>query len=136
MTSSARAAGSLAPLSLAAALVACSPDTLVWGVDRAQVIDRTRELITAAASGDEDAFACADGTADFGVPEDWHGMSPGAPARMAAPSPDGDDAAWRIDLDLDAHARSGRLFPAAVLYRETLNGLCVADIAWSTADER
>jgi hypothetical protein len=121
---------------LTAALAACSVDVVIWGPEGARVIETTEQLIDAAASGEHDALACAGGAADFGEPGDWDRLSAGEPEPFR-----GDyweeqiplDPAWSINLELGAEgAETGRVFPGDVFYRETADGLCVVDIAWST----
>ncbi len=132
MTTSTRGAAAVAALTLAAALTGCSANALIWGVDGAQVIGRADEVIEAAASGRDEALACAGSSADFGVQEDWDGVSAGTPRRLGDSEA---DAAWIVGLELTRDARAGRVFPAEIRLLETGQGLCVADIAWSAVDE-
>lgn len=116
----------------------CSLDTVIWGPDGAHVIETTEQLIHAAASGEADALGCADSTADFGEPEDWESLSAGEPERFNSeywPDQALLDPSWSINLELGAEGGvSGQVLPGDVFYRETDDGLCIADIAWSTIE--
>ncbi|MBH0053005.1 hypothetical protein I6E74_02330 [Salinibacterium sp. SWN139] len=106
-------------------------DTAIWGADGARVIDTTKQLIRAAASGDQDALACEDFAGDFGDPKAWNGLSAGEPEKFdAATSLDRPslDASWSINLE--GSSETSDVSPSFVFYREVEDGLCVADVRW------
>jgi hypothetical protein len=123
---------------LVAVLTGCSLDTVIWGTAGARVIETTDELIHAAASREQSALACVDTAADFGDPQDWEGLSAGEPEQFHAAywkEQASLDPAWNINLELGVEVgASGHVFPNDVFYRETDEGLCVIDIAWSTVE--
>lgn len=106
-------------------------DTAIWGADGARVIDTTRQLIRAASSGDQDALACEDFSADFGDAQAWNGLRAGEPEQFDAdtsfdrPSL---DASWSINLE--RWSETSDVSPIFVFYRERADGLCVADVRW------
>lgn len=120
----------------AAALSGCSVDTLIWGNDGAQVIQTTENLITDLASGEASDLVCDDAEADLGTARDWEGRSAGEPERFVAGYWDEQvplDPQWSINLEgVSAGATPGDEYPGNVFYRETDDGLCVIDVAWST----
>ena len=120
----------------AASLTGCSIDTLIWGNDGAQVIQTTENLIKDLASGGTSDLVCEDAEADLGTAKDWEGRSAGEPERFVAGYWDEQvslDPQWNINLEgLPDGATSGDKFPGDVFYRETDDGLCVIDVAWST----
>lgn len=113
-------------------------DSVIWGPDGARVIETTEQLIHTAASGEADALPCDDAKADFGEPQDWENLAAGEPERFNSefwPEQALLDPSWSINLELGAEGVvSGHVFPGDVFYRETDDGLCVADIAWSTLE--
>jgi len=120
----------------AVVLSGCSVDTLIWGNDGAQVIQTTENLIKDLASGKTSDLICKDARADLGTQKDWEGRSAGEPERFVADYWDEQiplDPQWSINLEgLPDGATPGDTFPGDVFFRETDNGLCVIDIAWST----
>ena len=106
-------------------------DTAIWGADGARVIDTTRQLIRAASSGDQDALACEDFAAAFGDAQAWNGLRAGEPEKFDAdttfdrPSL---DAVWSINLE--GWSKTSDVSPIFVFYRESVDGLCVADVRW------
>lgn len=109
-------------------------DLVLWGPDGAGVIAATEELIDAAASDEQQAFVCEGSAADFGDAPAWDGLSAGEPEAFdAETSVDRPalDASWRINLEgTPTGYASGEASPTDVFYRETDDGLCVADIIW------
>jgi len=120
----------------AASLTGCSVDALVWGNDGAQVIHTTETLIDDLSSGGATALVCDDAVVDLGSTADWEGRSAGEPEQFVGDYWDEQvplDPQWSINLEgLPAGATSGDEFPGDVFYRETDDGLCVIDVAWST----
>lgn len=123
-------------LVLSAALTGCSIDSVIWGPDGARVIQTTEELIDAMADGNPTDLICPDSAADLGEPSDWVGLSAGEPEHFFADYWDKQvplDPQWNINLEgLPEGLAPGSTFPGDVFYRETADGLCVIDIAWST----
>ena len=130
------AALALVALVVPAALTGCSIDSAIWGPDGARVIQTTEELVDAMADGTPTDLICADSAADLGEPSDWLGLSAGEPERFFADYWDEQvplDPQWNINLEgLPEGLTPGSTFPGDVVYRETDEGLCVIDIAWST----
>ena len=120
----------------AVVLSGCSVDTLIWGNDGAQVIQATENLIKDLASGGTSDLVCEDAEADLGTANDWEGRSAGEPERFVAEHWGEQvplDPQWSINLErLPEGATPGDAFPGDVFYRETDDGLCVIDVAWST----
>ena len=120
----------------AVVLSGCSVDTLIWGNDGAQVIQTTENLIKDLASGGTSDLVCEDAEADLGTAKDWEGRSAGEPERFFADYWDEQvplDPQWNINLEgLPEGATPGDKHPGYVFYRETDDGLCVIDVAWST----
>lgn len=121
-----------------AMLSGCSMDAALWGPDGARVIGTTEQLIEAASSRDQGTFACEDYAADFGDAQAWDELSAGEPEQFNAdtsvdrPSL---DASWRINLEGTATGReTGDVSPTDVFYRDSADGLCVADVIWQTID--
>lgn len=131
-----RATGTATVFSLAVVLLSgCFVDTLIWGPNGARVIETTDAFIQAAASGDVRDFACAGASADFGQPDDWTGLSAGEPERFHAPYwPElaSLDPAWNINVERTEPGEPDERFPGDLFFRETADGLCVIDVAWST----
>lgn len=123
-------------LVLSVALTGCSVDSVIWGADGARVIETTEELIDAMADDGSTDLACADSVAELGHPSDWVGLSAGEPEHFFADYWDEQaplDPQWNINLEgLPEGLAPGSAFPGDVFYRETDEGLCVIDIAWST----
>ena len=130
------AALALVALVLPAALTGCSIDSVIWGPDGAGVIQTTEELVDAMAEGNPTDLICADSAAELGEPSDWQGLSAGEPEHFFADYWDEQvplDPQWNINLEgLPEGLTPGSAFPGDVFYRETDEGLCVIDIAWST----
>ena len=120
----------------AALLTGCSIDTLIWGGDGAQVIQTTEKLVSDLASGETSDIVCTDSVADLGTPSDWSGLSAGEPEKFKPQYWDNQvalDPQWSINLEgLPEDAVPGIHYPGDVFYRETDEGLCVIDVAWST----
>ena len=120
----------------AAILAGCSVDTLIWGPDGAQVIMTTEDLIQDLESEETSDLVCQDAEVHLGDHDDWNGISVGEPERFVAdfwkeqvPL----DPQWNINLEgLPDGAVAGEEHPGDVFYRETDDGLCVIDVAWST----
>lgn len=72
--------------------------------------------------------------ADFSDASDWTGLSAGEPEHFdPATSVDRPslDATWRINLEGVGNGNpSGEDVPTDVFYRESDDGLCVADVIW------
>jgi hypothetical protein len=136
MTPVRRAVCGLSAGALAALLTGCSVDTLIWGSDGAQVIQTTEKLVSDLASGETSDIVCMDSVADLGRPSDWSGLSAGEPEEFVAEYWDDQaalDPQWNINLEgLPEGAAPGSHYPGDVFYRETDDGLCVIDVAWST----
>lgn len=119
-------------------LSGCSMNTVLWGPDAAGVIKVTEELIDAASTGEQQAVACENSATDFGNSQAWEGLSSGEPEQFnAETSVDRPllDAVWRINLEGATVGRtSGEVSATDVFYRETDEGLCVADIIWQTVN--
>lgn len=130
------AAFAVVALALSPALSGCSIDSLIWGPDGARVIQTTEVLIDALADGKSTGLICPDSPADLGEPSDWAGLSAGEPERFFADYWDEQvplDPQWSINLEgLPEGLTPGSTFPGDIFYRETGDGLCVIDIAWST----
>ncbi|WP_308289069.1 hypothetical protein [Microbacterium trichothecenolyticum] len=130
------AASAYVALVLSAALTGCSIDSVIWGRDGARVIQTTEELIDAMAEGNPTDLICADSAADLGRPSDWTGLSAGEPEHFFADYWEEQvplDPQWNINLEgLPEGVTPGSTFPGDVFYRDTGEGLCVIDIAWST----
>ena len=130
------AALALVALVLPAGLTGCSIDSVIWGPDCAGVIQTTEELVDAMAEGNPTDLICADSAAELGEPSDWQGLSAGEPEHFFADYWDEQvplDPQWNINLEgLPEGLTPGSTFPGDVFYRETDEGLCVIDIAWST----
>ena len=120
----------------AVVLSGCSVDALIWGNDGAQIIQTTENLIKDLASGETSDLVCEDAEADLGTAKDWEGRSAGEPERFFADYWDEQvplDPQWNINLEgLPEGATPGDKHPGYVFYRETDDGLCVIDVAWST----
>lgn len=129
-------AAALLAAACAASLTGCSVDTLIWGGDGARVIETTESLIADLADGEASELVCADAQADLGTPTDWQGLSAGEPERFVPGYWDAQvplDPQWSINLEgLPEGAAPGSVHPGDVFYRETDEGLCVIDVAWST----
>lgn len=123
-------------LVLSVTLTGCSIDSVIWGADGARVIQTTEELIDAMVEDDTTDIVCADSVAELGQPSDWVGLSAGEPEHFFADYWDEQvplDPQWNINLEgLPKGLTPGSTFPGDVFYRETDEGLCVIDIAWST----
>jgi hypothetical protein len=136
MTPIGRSVFGLSVGALAALLTGCSIDTLIWGNDGAQVIQTTEKLVSDLASGETSDIVCTDSVADLGTPRDWSGLSAGEPEEFFAGywvDQVALDPQWSINLEgLPEGAVPGTHFPGDVFYRETDEGLCVIDVAWST----
>ena len=121
---------------LAALLTGCSIHTLIWGNDGAQVIQTTEKLVSDLASGETSDIVCTDSVADLGTSSDWSRLSAGEPEEFFAGywvDQVALDPQWSINLEgLPEGAVPGTYFPGDVFYRETNEGLCVIDVAWST----
>ena len=121
---------------LAAFLAGCSIDTLIWGNGGAKVIQTTEKLVSDLASGQKSDVVCPDSVADLGTPGDWSGLSAGEPEEFFAEywvDQVALDPQWSINLEgLPEGAVPGSHHPGNVFYRETDDGLCVIDVAWST----
>ncbi|MGP9503915.1 hypothetical protein ACT3TS_17085 [Specibacter sp. AOP5-B1-6] len=117
-------------------LAGCSVDTLIWGSDGAQVIQTTENLIQDLASDGTSELVCEDAEADLGKRTDWAGRSAGEPERFVPGYWEEQvplDPQWNINLEgLPDGAKPGDKHPGDVFYRETDDGLCVIDVAWST----
>ncbi len=126
----------LVALVLSAALTGCSVDSVIWGQDGARVIQTTEELVDAMADGTPTDLICEDSAAELGEPSDWLGLSAGEPERFVAEYWEEQvplDPQWNINLEgLPEGLTPGSRFPGDVFYRETDEGVCVIDIAWST----
>ena len=100
------------------------------------MIQTTEELVDAMTDGKPTDLICTDSAADLGEPSDWLGLSAGEPERFFADYWDEQvplDPQWNINLEgLPEGLTPGSTFPGDVFYRETDQGLCVIDIAWST----
>lgn len=126
-----RIAGVVAAGASVAMLSGCWIDTALWGADGARVIDTTKQLIDAASSGDQDALACEDFAAGFGDAQAWNGLSAGEPEQFNADTSFGRpwlDASWSINLE--GWSETSDVSPSFVFYRESADGLCVADVMW------
>lgn len=136
MTSIRRSVYGLSAGALAALLTGCSIDTLLWGNDGAQVIQTTEKLVSDLASGETPDTLCTDSVADLGMPSDWTGLSAGEPGKFVAEywhDQAALDPQWSINLEgLPEGAEPGTHYPGDVFYRETDDGLCVIDVAWTT----
>ena len=88
------------------------------------------------ASGETSDLICDDSTAELGESSDWSGLSAGEPEEFVAKYRDEQaalDPQWSINLEgLPEGATPGSTFPGDVFYRETDDGLCVIDVAWTT----
>jgi len=132
-----RAAGAVGIAGLVAGLAGCSLDAVIWGADGARVIDTSERLIDAAGAADADGLLCSGAEVDLGEAADWRERSAGEPARFSDgywPQQAGLDPAWNINLEnlVPGGPGLGATYPGDVFYRETDDGLCVIDIAWST----
>lgn len=111
---------------------------MLWGREGARVIDTTEQLVAAASSGEQDAFACEDLAADFGDASLWDGLGAGEPEQFSPETSvdrPGLDATWRINLEGSGIGETSATdVPTDVFYRETEIGLCVADVMWQTVD--
>ena len=136
MTHLRRASCGLIALALSVGLTGCSLDSVIWGTDGARVIQTTEELIDAMAGGNPTDLVCADSEAELGGPSDWLGLSAGEPEHFFADYWEEQvplDPQWNINLEgLPEGLAPGSAFPGDVFYRETDEGLCVIDVAWST----
>ena len=121
---------------LAIALTGCSTDVLIWGPEGAQVIQTTEQLVADMTEGATSELMCTESVADLGGPGDWDGLSAGEPERFVPEYWDEQAALepqWSINLEgLPEGVAPGDDFPGDVFYRETADGLCVIDVAWST----
>lgn len=132
-----RAAAAAGLAGLALVVSGCAVvDHVIWGADGAAVIRTTERFIEAAAAGDGASFVCDRGDPDLGEPADWAGMSAEEPERFYAefwPDRAPLEPSWNINLSLPAErVAPGSEHPGDVFYRETDDGLCVVDVAWST----
>jgi hypothetical protein len=100
------------------------------------VIQTTEELVDDMSTDEASGLICDDSVADLGEATDWAGLSAGEPEHFV-----GDywekqavlDPQWIINLEgLPEGLTPGSTYPGDVFYRETDEGLCVIDIAWST----
>lgn len=130
----------LASITLATAaglmLTACSVDMLIWGAEGARVIQITEEVIQDAAAGEPTPRACPDAAADFGVREQWIGLSAGEPERLQGDFWEDQQAlgaTWAINLEgrTDALTQEAET-PSDVFYSEVDDELCIVDIEWGT----
>lgn len=118
-------------------LTGCSVvDEIVWGNDGAQVIQTSEKLIHDLASGGTSDLICEGAESDLGTAGDWEGRAAGEPEPFVARYWDEQiplDPQWNINVEgRPDGATSGDEFPSDVFYRETEDGLCVIDVAWST----
>lgn len=124
---------------LAVVLAGCSLDAVIWGPSGARVIETTETLIDEMASGEPSDLLCDDSIAVLGSPADWQGLAAGEPEQFFAEYWEDQvplDPQWNINLEgLPDGIEPGSEFPGDVFYRETEDGLCVADIAWATLVE-
>lgn len=108
-------------------------ESVIWGPDGAGAIQTTEELIDAMADGNPTDLICE---AELGGPSDWLGLSAGEPEHFFAEYCEEQaplDPRWNINLEgVPEGLTPGSGFPGDVFYRETEDGLCVIDIAWST----
>ncbi|MFJ2144335.1 hypothetical protein ACIOJF_03430 [Glutamicibacter sp. NPDC087831] len=136
MTKIRRSVYGLSVGALAALLTGCSINSLIWGNDGAQVIQTTEKLVNDLASGETSDIVCTESVADLGTPSDWSGLSAGEPEEFFAGywvDQVALDPQWSINLEgLPKGVVPGTHFPGDVFYRETDEGLCVIDVAWST----
>lgn len=114
-------------------------DSVIWGNDGAQVIQATENLIEEVASGGEVAdLVCEGFEANLGTAADWAGRAAGEPERFFADYWEDQvplDPQWNINVEgLPDVAVAGDTFPGDVFFRETDEGPCLIDVAWSTLD--
>ncbi|SIR90814.1 hypothetical protein SAMN05880568_1741 [Microbacterium sp. RURRCA19A] len=133
-----RAAGITGGATLTLALASCSLDTIIWGPDGAAVIDTTNRVIAAASAGDATALVCAGAAPEMGAPEDWTGLAAEEPERLVGdhwPDQAALDAAWSINVSLPVdRVAGGTNAPGDLFFRDTDDGLCLVDVAWSTVE--
>ena len=121
---------------LSSTLAGCSIDSVIWGPDGARVIQATEDLVDDMSTAEGSDLICDDFAAEFGEATDWIGLSAGEPEHFVAEYW-GEQATlnpqWSINLEgLPDGLAPGSTYPGDVFYRETDEGLCVIDIAWST----
>ncbi|MGP6177112.1 hypothetical protein ACTU6U_07425 [Microbacterium sp. A196] len=121
----------------AVSITGCSNvDALIWGNDGAEVIATTEELVGDLSSGGASDLLCEDLDADLGAAADWAGRSAGEPERFFADYWEEQaalDPQWNINVEGRPEGSvPGDMFPSDIFYRETDDGLCVIDVAWST----
>lgn len=120
----------------AACATGCSADTLIWGSDGAHVIEVTERIVADLASGGGSELVCADSEANLGATEDWQGLAAGEPEQFVAAFWDEQvalDPQWSINLEgLPDGATPGDEIPGDLFYRQSDDGLCLIDVAWST----
>ncbi|MFD1494434.1 MULTISPECIES: hypothetical protein [Microbacterium] len=123
-------------VALSATLSGCSIDSVIWGPDGARVIQTTEELVDDMSTGEASGLICDESVADLGEATDWVGLSAGEPEHFVADYWEKQaalDPQWSINLEgLPEGLSPGSTYPGDVFYRETDEGLCVIDIAWST----
>lgn len=112
-------------------------DTVIWGNDGAEVIQTTEKLIRDLGSGGTTDLICNDFDADLGTAADWAGRSAGEPEHFVSEYWEESvplDPQWNINLEGRPDGTvPGDNFPGDIFYRETDDGLCMIDVAWSTA---
>lgn len=125
-----------AVVAVSATLSGCSIDSVIWGADGARVIQTTEALVDDMSSDESSNLICDESLAELGKATDWVGLSAGEPEHFVAKYWDEQaalDPQWSINLEgLPEGLTPGSTYPGDVFYRETDEGLCVIDIAWST----
>lgn len=136
MRSTAKFMGAGACLTLAlAACAACSPESLIYGTEGANVRTVTNELIADVGGSGQTTRLCEDARVDLGATSAWEGLAAGEPeeytgtelADFADLSP-----SWFINLspaDVEASQVPVEV-PTHVLYRGSGEELCVAGVSW------
>lgn len=120
----------------AVSLAGCSADIVIWGSEGAQVIESTETLIRDIAADGTSELVCEGAEVELGTADDWAGRSAGEPEAFTPEVWEEQatlDPQWSINIEgLPAGVAQGDEFPGDVFYRETSEGYCVVDVAWST----
>lgn len=122
-------------ISLAAACVACSTDSVVWGAEGAQVRAVTEQVIDDIEASGETSKVCTDAAVELGSSTAWEGLAAGEPEEYTGDQwEDFADLSptWVINLSPThtEHVEGVQEVPVYLFYRGSGEDLCVVGIEW------